>query len=314
MRFFPATEIEARWSVGCRRLAVVAFLASLFVTPALLAQENDPKLKPRTVELRTKDGLKLRAFYFPSDKGKQAKTVLLVHEWRGQASPYVKLVLALRESGCAVLVPDYRGHGGSREQINSKGKKEEMDAAQMSRGDIENIIRFDLEQAKSFLKVENNEENLNLNALVVVGVGEGCAMAAHWAQRDWSFASVGRIKRGQDVKGLVFISPTRQAKGVPIDSTLANRSILLQLPMMIVSGDDSPNAADAERIAKRVETAKKKLQRGSAATGFEFKRYDTGLSGASLVKDIPAVIPAITKFIETEIKISNGRNPWVNRE
>jgi len=147
-----------------------------------------------------------------------------------------------------------------------------------------------------------------------VGVGEGCAMAAHWAQRDWSFASVGRIKRGQDVKGLVFISPTRQAKGVPIDSTLANRSILLQLPIMIVSGDDSPNAADAERIAKRVETAKKKLQRGSTATGFEFKRYDTGLSGASLVKDIPAVIPAITKFIETEIKISNGRNPWVKRE
>jgi len=291
----------------------MACLMTLCVTSVVSAQEADAK-KYRTVELRTNDGLKLRAFYFPSEKGKQAKTVLLVHEWRGQASPYRKLVDALQKSGCAVLVPDYRGHGGSRTQINSKGQKEDLDAAQMSKRDIESIIKHDMEKAKAFLKDENNKENLNLNALVVVGVGEGCVMAAHWAQRDWSFRTVGRLKRGQDVKGLVFISPAKQVKGVPIDPMLSSRSVLLQLPIMIVSGAESADAEEAERIARQVETAKKKLQRESTAKGFEFKRYKTGLSGASLVTDIPAVIPAITKFIDTEIKVSERRNPWVPRE
>ena len=53
---------------------------------------------------------------------------------------------------------------------------------------------------------------------------------------------------------------------------------------------------------------------GSSAKGFEYKRYNTALSNASLVKDIPAVIPAITKFIETEVKVTDTKNPWVSRK
>lgn len=314
MRIFAATRNDVCCSLGRRYWALVLFLSVFVFAPIASAQEADEKLKPRTIELRTKDGLKLRAFYFPSDKGKAAKTVLLVHEWRGQASPYGKLVIALRDSGCAVLVPDYRGHGGSREQTDRQGKKAEMDTSKMSKRDIENIIKFDLEKSKNFLKSENDTESLNLNALVVIGVGEGCVMAAHWAARDWSFATVGRIKQGRDVKGLVFISPTKQAKGIAIDPILSGRSVLLQLPIMVVAGVDSPDADDADRIAKRIELAKKKMQRGSSAKGFEYKRYNTALSNASLVKDIPAVIPAITKFIETEVKVTDTKNPWVSRK
>ena len=83
---------------------------------------------------------------------------------------------------------------------------------------------------------------------------------------------------------------------------------------MVVSGTGSPNADDAERIANRIEASKKKLQRGGEVKGFEYKRYNTALMNASLVKDIAAVIPAITKFIETEVKTSDTRNPWVSRQ
>ena len=315
MRIFAATKNDVSFNLSRRWWGFVLCGLALVLTPVASAQDKkDEKPKPRTVELLTKDGKKLRAFYFPSDKGKAAKTVLLVHEWRGQASPYAKLVLALRDAGCAVLVLDYRGHGGSREQINSKGKKAEMDTSKMSKRDIENIIIYDLEQAKKFLKGENDEEKLNLNALVVVGVGEGCVMAAHWAARDWSFPTVGNIKQGRDVKGLVLISPTKQVKGVAVDPALSGRSVLLQLPIMVVSGASSANAEDAERVAKRIEASKKKLQRGGAVKGFEYKRYNTALVNASLVKDIPAVIPAIVKFIETQVKVSDTRNPWVSRQ
>ena len=319
MRILAATNCDDCCHVGRRCWAIVLFVLMVLTTIAVPAtvsaqDKKDEKPKPRTVELVTKDRKKLRAFYFPSNKGKASKTVLLVHEWKGQASPYAKLVVALRDAGCAVLVPDYRGHGGSREQMNSKGKMAEMDTSKMSKRDIENIIKYDLEKAKNFLKEENDEEKLNLNALVVIGVGEGCVMAAHWAASDWNWPTVGRIKQGRDVKGLIFISPTKQAKGVPIDPIFSGRSVLLRLPIMVVSGADSPSAEDAERIARRIEASKKKSQRGSEVKGFEYKRYNTALTNASLVKDIPAVIPAITKFIETEVKVSDTQNAWVSRK
>lgn len=300
----------------------VMYFAALVVAGIILAgpataqkrpkKAIDPKLKPRRVSLRAKDGVQLNAFYFPSDKGKEAISVLLVHEWKGQASPYGPLVVALRNAGCAVLVPDYRGHGDSKEYVTRQGKEAKFNIAQMSKRDVENIITFDLEKSKSFLKDENNEENLNLNALVVIGVREGCVMAAHWAERDWGFPSLGRMKQGQDVKCLVFISPVKQVKGIGIDPTLKNAN-LLRLPVMIVAGDDSPEADEAMRVAKRIESMKKRMGRGTAS-GFELMMVNTPLSGRSLVNDVSAVIPSIAKFVKSQVVISEEENPWIERE
>ncbi len=297
-----------------RIFMVLVYLASIVVAATAMGQKAkpDPKLKPRTVTLKTKDGIELRAFYFPSEKGKEAQTVLLVHEWQGQASPYGPLVLALSKAGCAVLVPDYRGHGDSKEFINARGEKDQFDLARMSRQDVEAIVTFDLETAKGFLKTENNEGLLNLNALVVIGVREGCVLGAQWAKRDWGFPSVGSQKQGQDVKALVLISPEKQFKGIPIDPAI-NDPNLIRLPMMIVAGAESPEAAEARRLAKRVEGIKKRLGRGEA-TGFQLSMANTALSGPSLVSDVGGVIPAIVKFVTTEVVISDSTNPWVERD
>ncbi len=316
MRVLAATK-ENHQAVARRSFVIaVVYLLSIAVAVTVSAQRprgnQDPKLKPRTVTLKTKDGIALRAFYFPSDKGKEAVTVLLVHEWQGQASPYGKLVLALRDAGCAVLVPDYRGHGGSKEYTNARGESDTFNIAQMSKRDVENIIAFDLEKSKAFLKEENNEGNLNLNALVVIGIREGCVMAARWAQRDWSFPSVGSLKQGQDVKALVFISPEKQIKGIGIDPTLGDPN-LLRLPIMIVAGKTSDEAAEAERMGKRIESIKKRIGRGEA-TGFDFKMFDTNLGGARLVNDVSTVIPSIVSFVNSEVKISDEENPWVERD
>ena len=293
-------------------LMLLVYLASIVAASTAIGQKADPKLKPRPVKLKTKDGLDLNAYYFPSDKGKEAKTVLLVHEWQGQASPYAKLVVSLRDAGCAVLAIDYRGHGKSKSYTDARGEKGQFNIAQMSKRDVENIINFDLEKAKGFLKEENDRGKLNLNAMIVIGVGEGCVMAARWAQRDWSFPSVGRQKQGQDVKAMVFISPEKQIKGTAIDPTLANPAIL-QLPIMIVAGTDSPEAAEARRVAKRIESIKKRMGRGEAS-GFQLKMLDTGLSGPSLVNDYASVVPSITKFVKSEVEISDEVNPWIQRD
>lgn len=291
------------------------FLLSIVAAATSLAQgdtnEKEGPPEPRPIKLETIDKVRLRAAYFPSDNGKSAIPILIVHEWKGQASPYFELCKKLQASGHAVLVPEYRGHGGSRDYVDPKGQTKQFDVARMSKRDIERIIAMDLESTKGFLKEENNEGKLNLNALVVIGIGEGAVFAAQWSQRDWKFPSVGRKKQGQDVKGLIYISPEKQIKGIGIDSTLDDKD-LIQLPTMIIAGKQSKHAEEAIRIAKQVEGTKKRIGRG-AATGFNFLMPDTSQSGARLVNDIPAVSEAIVEFISKEVKISDSENEWVDR-
>ena len=191
-------------------------------------------------------------------------------------------------------------------------RRAEFNLSQMSRQDVEAIVNFDLETAKGFLKDENNEGRLNLNALVVIGVREGCVLGAQWAKRDWAFPSVGRLKQGQDVKAMVLISPEKQIKGVPIDPAISDPN-LIRLPIMIVAGSESPEASEARRIGKRVEGYKTRLGRGEAS-GFELSMPGTALSGPSLVSDVSSVIPAIVKFVTSEVVVSDTTNPWVERQ
>lgn len=316
MRAVAAAKDERAKTIRQRLVMTFIFLMVVAVASSAMAQSNrkrsDDKPKPRPVTLKTKDGVKLSAFYFPSDRGKDATTVLLVHEWKGQAGAYAKLVIALNKAGCAVLAPNYRGHGTSKEYTNRAGETKEFNVEQMSKRDIENIISFDLEKAKAFLKDENNDESLNLNALVVVGVGEGCVMAARWAQRDWQFQSVGRVKQGQDVKALVLISPEKQIKGVALDPAL-NDPNLVRLPIMIAAGKTHDEADEARRIAKRIESVKKRLGRGTA-DGFDLVMPNTSLGGVRLVNEQSSgVIQAIVSFVNSNIVVSDEENPWIER-
>lgn len=293
-------------------LMAVAFGPFSVVAFANAKDDEDPRLKPRPVTLQTKDGMELRAFYFPSDQKKAATTVILVHEWTGQASPYYKLVSALNEAGCAVLAPDYRGHGGSKSYVNLRGDKIDLDPSKMSRKDAEAVVAMDLEKAKGFLKTENNDGYLNLNALVVVGVGEGSVLGSLWAMRDWSFPSLGSVKQGQDVKALVLVSPEKQIKGLPLEPAL-NDINLLQLPTMIIAGEGSPQASEARRMASRIEAKKKRVGRGEV-TGLTVKMLDSDLDHSELVNQVKEAIPAIVSFVTAEAKGSNPKTPWIERK
>lgn len=296
-------------------LTVAAFIVAALTSTPLQAQNrrdrNSEKKEVQQVELKTREGLRLSAYYYPSDRGKDAIPVLLIHEWNGQYSPYAELAETLQSSGCAVLVPEYRGHGGSKEQINRRGDTVELDPATMRRTDVEAIIRADMEAAKAFLKDENNEGNLNLNALAVVGVREGSIIAFNWALLDWSFPSAGRRKQGQDVKALVLISPVKNIKGVAIDRALRDPR-LMQLPIMIVAGEQSPEASEARRIGRQIENQKSRFSRGEPE-GFVLSLPGTNLSAARLVQQSKGLAPFVAKFITNEINVSDDENPWIER-
>lgn len=265
----------------------------------------------RSLDLTTNDNVKLRAFYFPSDKGKEAIPVIVVHEWQGQAGPYGPMVKALWEAGCAVIVPELRGHGGSRVQ-ELGGRTREFDVNRMGRADVLGMITGDLEAVKKFLVQENNAQKLNLNALTLIGIREGAVLASHWAIRDLNFPSVGSIKQGQDVKAMVLVSPERMLKGLTLEATLADRQFW-QLPFLILVGQSSRQAEDTDRFQKRLETQKKRAHRG-AVTGLQYEAIATSLDGHALINDAPGVIDKIKGFVVSEMVNNSSKFPWVERQ
>jgi len=271
-----------------------------------------PVEKPpmQALDLPTPDGVALRAYYFPSDIGQEAVPVMIIHEWQGQASTYAPLVKKLQDLNCAVIVPELRGHGGSRQQMAAGGPRT-LDVAKMNKADVTAMITSDLETVKKFLVQENNAKKLNLNALAVIGVREGAVIASQWAVRDLNFPSLGAIKQGQDVKAMVLISPDRVIKGVSLEEAFNDR-MLATLPFLIVYGESSRLASQSERLVKRLETTKKRLTRGDAV-GLQSLPINTSLEGHPLVNDGPGVMPKIIEFLQAELITKSARIPWVER-
>lgn len=274
-------------------------------------QKKPERPSPKVLSLVTADGVTLRTMYFPSDKGKEAVPVILLHEWQGQASPYAAIVKSLWDAGCAVIVPELRGHGGSKEQ-EVAGRKREFDLSRMGKADVMSMITGDLEAVKKFLVEENNAQRLNLNALTLIGIREGAILASHWAVRDLNFPSVGSLKQGQDVKAMVLISPERIIKGLTLDETVNDR-LFVTLPFQIIVGSTSRQASDTQRYHKKLEGLKKRLARGEV-NDLQYEVLNTSLDGPSLINDVPKVIDKVKAFIETTMIANAGRIPWVPRQ
>ncbi|MDR1383950.1 MAG: alpha/beta fold hydrolase [Planctomycetaceae bacterium] len=63
------------------------------------------------------DGVILSATYYPGTDGKESAPVVLLHDKGGNRRDFDALVAQLLSDGKAVLVPDLRGHGKSKEKI-----------------------------------------------------------------------------------------------------------------------------------------------------------------------------------------------------
>ena len=114
--------------------------------------------------------------------------------------------------GCAVIVPDLRGHGESTLDQGGQTRAEKIEGKKLKPADIAAMVTQDLRAVKDFLWKKNNEKALNIDKLVVIGVEEGAALALSYAADDavgyeQGKAKVGPLKLGKFVKAVVLISP-----------------------------------------------------------------------------------------------------------
>lgn len=261
-KFLPL-DCPSRSLASCLgRLLILAFLAWHASASAAINKSA------QSIVLETSDGVSLTMAFYPGSE-EPAATVMLVHDIGGSEASVRVLAAGLQNAGCAVAVPDLRGHGGST------GGRRKLSVESLRPADLRMIaasgggvirqraaVSGDLETVYRWLKEQEEAGEVNLDRFCVIGSGLGGTLASLWVAADWSWQPNTRGPQGQNVKALVLISPEWMDKGISLSAALSARAmidrrptqpVLEKLPILIIAGK---NDSSADRIFQRLKGAR----------------------------------------------------------
>ncbi len=294
--------MSLRKSVGL--ICCLAILPCLTPSPALAQQTTKKVPEPRDLILDTKDHVSMTATYYPSVVGKEAVPVIMLHGFKGSRADYHPLALALQQRGYAVIVPDLRGHGGSKKFQNGRS----IDVANMPANQYPLMVN-EVEACKKFLIKENNAGQLNIDKLCLVASDFSTITAVNYAAADWSFPPLGGYKQGQDVKALVLLSPERAFKTNDCSHALGSPAVEKFISMYVLVGSNKRSAvADARRVYQGIERMRNKEEKKSIFVA----QIPTTLQGTKLLalKDVNAG-ERIGAFFQ--VRVGQQSFPWKER-
>ena len=294
---------------AARSRLVAGLLAALAIsllgwTTPLSAQDQGKKKAaaagPEDVTLTTDDSLKLVLSYYAGNNGQESTPVLLLHGFRGSRKDFTKdngLASYLQEKlGCAVIVPDLRGHGESTAVKGGKPlKAETLQPRQFSL-----MTTQDLRAIKNFLWEKNNAKELNIDKLCVIGTEMGASLALIYAADDAQgyeqmMSAYGPLKLGQFVRLMVLISPDTSVRGLTtnINKALAMPVVKNSVPVMLLVGGKGNNSrlTDTERLFKIITRARGPVPEDADAVTVWYKKLDTSLQGIKLVDEESLRVP-----------------------
>ncbi len=279
--------------------------------------------KPEEVDLLTDDGLEMKATYYPGTKDEESIPVIVLHGFKGNRKDFTKedegLAWFLQKNlGCAVIVPDLRGHGDSTKvRIANSNRKEDLKGKRLTPAQTSAMVTQDLLAVKEFLWKKNNAKALNIDKLVVVGVEEGAAVALGYAAFDalgydnGLGPKVGPLKLGGFVKALVLVSPP--PANIPALNTpqvMKMPEVCRDLPVMIVLGNKSKeHLAEAERLRSLFVKARPPADddKPESVTVWYYKKIDTPLQVAKLLAEPSLNVPdKIEEFLKVWL-VNNSR-------
>jgi len=290
--------------------------------PLISSEKDGPKIpQPEDLVLQTDDGLQLAITYYPSFKGKQAIPIVLLHGWKQSRNEYQELAPALQAHGYAVIAPDLRGHGKST-RVKGARRDERLGAKTMAPTQFGRMVTQDMKAVKDFLWARNNEGELNIDKLCIVGADMGASVALDFAWYDavgYDYRAVyyGPLKLGRFVKALVLISPEWSFRGLPLRRAAANPAVQSDISMLILAGKrDGKAMGEAKRIHdvfKRSHpepTGDDKLDKQTLFLG----GLDTSLQGTKLLDPRFNLGGLIADFVDRRLLKSDESREWTWKE
>ena len=297
--------------------------ALLLCLPGIVAAQNkeeeDP-FKPYDVDLATKDGVTLKATYFPGKNGKDSVPVLLLHMFEGSRGDWKGLAEMLHTKGHAVIALDLRGHGASttvRSPANPSLTKVLTPKDVDNKQQVERMYEDDMETVKRWLLTEHNAGKMNIEKLCLIGAEMGSVVAVNWAMMDWKWPVLaGGGKQGQDVQALILLSPETNYKGV--QTTIACTTLAQLTPVsvqIVVGSNDSKslnNANQVYRLFSRYRpTTFKTEEEARQNQNLFLSKHPTTLQGTKMLGKNLGVEPRCIAFIE--LRLSDKNIPWRER-
>jgi hypothetical protein len=260
-------------------------------------------------------------------QGKTTLPFILLHDLNGKRGDLFVLAKHLQSAGCAVIVPDLRGHGDS---VTMAAGMQKLDLAKFKKADYANIV-WDIEACKRFLVQKNNQGELNIDLLNVLAIGQTSTAAMEWIIADWFKYPPykGSIKQGQDVKSLILVSPSKKMQQININAVLKHAMFagrnpqIPNLPTLVVWSDDGSESADIKDCSSIFETMKKgrpdlskikdEEERGEKETVFQIVIPRSRDVGADLLDQNQELRNTILEFVAIKVGSFREEHPWQDR-
>lgn len=270
---------------------------------------------PEAVTVTTKDGVMIHGTYFGSNLGKKAIPVIMLPGWERSQKDLTGLALAMQKEGLAVITVDLRGHGASKSIQGPGGQLTEIDLDRIRANDFDAFVAQDLEAVKSYLMQENNKGNLNIEMLTIIGCDFSAIAALNFAAQDWSWPILPSIKQGQDVKGLILISPPKTFKGFNANRALQTPVLKNELSLMIIAGEgDRTSFSDAKRVFSTIDKIRQKGMSDAKDRTIFFAGKPTAAEGTDLLADPRAnCLKDIVFFTKVHLAELQANDPWTDR-
>ncbi|HEY5313067.1 MAG TPA: alpha/beta hydrolase [Pirellulales bacterium] len=299
-------------------LTLLAALAFAWSSGSVQAQESDEdkeKLPPPVeVTLTTRDKVEIRCTYFGGTHKKDSVPVILLHQSGGNRHDWDDLAVYLQKTyGFAVIAPDLRGHGNS---TNFNGQK--VLAANMPLSQYPLMVTNDMEAVNQYLIERNNNGELNINKLSVVGAEMGAVVGMLWTLLDWSQPVLTTGKQGQDVKAVFMISPPFVFKNLSMQELTqpgpAQSAVRKQVSIYLAVGKSDPKALrNANRIYNLFEPAHKAAMGDPQTRDLFYEQLDTRLQGMKLIEEKSLKLGEhVGDFID--VRAAGQSYPWVVRK
>ncbi len=238
-----------------------------------------------TFKLHSFDGTPLAASLYPSKLGSNAPVVMLIHEANRSRKDFEDRVEELKgqglaehlqQEGYAILSMDLRGQGQNPRRALTANDR--------------SLMAQDLQAGYVFLLDRHNRGDFNLAKLGVLALGEGANLAAAWAYQPG--AAVSTEGRPSDLNALVLISPFSEGSGYVLSHIIP--SLAPRVPLALLAGSKDNASKDA------VESARRVVERARLN---KVELFPSSLHGYKLMRLEPKVTAAITRFLESTIKL-----------